>query len=38
MLAEQQDELKKEYKDKVAHSNPDLRPEFNQPDADWIYL
>jgi hypothetical protein len=35
VLAEEQDELKKEYGKQVAHSNPDLRPEFNQPDADW---
>ena len=35
VLAEEQDELKKEYEGKVAHSSPDFRPEFNQPDADW---
>lgn len=35
VLAEEQDELKKEYADKVAYSSPDLRPEFNQPNADW---
>lgn len=35
VLAEEQDELKKEYAGKVAHSSPDFDPEFNQPDADW---
>jgi hypothetical protein len=35
MLVEKQEELKKQYEGKVAHSNPDLRPEFNQPNADW---
>ena len=35
VLTEGQDELKKEYGKQKAHSNPDLRPEFNQPDADW---
>ena len=35
VLAEEQDELKKEYAGKVAHSAPDFDPEFNQPDADW---
>jgi len=34
-LLEQQDELEKEYKGQVAHANPDLRSEFNQPNADW---
>lgn len=35
VLVEEQDELKKEYAGKVAHSSPDLRPEFNKPNADW---
>lgn len=34
-LAKEQNRLKKEYRGRVAHSSPDLRPEFNQPDADW---
>jgi len=34
-LAEEQDELKKIYVGKIAHSSPDLRAEFNQPNADW---
>lgn len=34
-LLEQQEELKKEYGEQVAHPNPDLRVEFNQPNADW---
>lgn len=34
-LLEEQEELKKEYRDRVAHPDPDHRPEFNQPDADW---
>lgn len=34
-LLEKQAQLKKEFKNSVAHSNPDLRPEFNQPDGDW---
>lgn len=35
ILMEQQSELKNKYKNKVAHPNPDLRSEFNQPNADW---
>lgn len=35
MLMEEQDELKERYQKQVAHPNPDLRPEFNQPDSDW---
>jgi hypothetical protein len=34
-LMEEQEELKTTYEGKTAHANPDLRPEFNQPDADW---
>jgi len=36
ILLENQTELKKEYKDMIAHSSPDLRPEFNQHNADWV--
>ena len=35
ILIKKQSELKKRYKDEVAHPTPDLRPQFNQPDADW---
>ncbi len=35
MLIKEQNELEKEYKGKIAHPNPDLRVEFNQPNADW---
>lgn len=34
-LYEKQGELKKQYKNQIAHANPDYREEFNQPDADW---
>lgn len=34
-LMEEQAELELEYAGKIAKPNPDLRPEFNQPDADW---
>jgi hypothetical protein len=35
VLLEEQEELKKEYGDAIAHPVPDDSPEFNQPDADW---
>ena len=36
ILAERQEELKKEYGDQVAYSNPDLSPEFNcHPNQDF---
>lgn len=35
VLLEKQAELKTVYEGKIAHADPDLRPEFNQPDADW---
>jgi hypothetical protein len=31
----EQAKLKKIYKGKCGHRDPDNRPEFNQPDADW---
>lgn len=34
-LMKEQDELKLEYEGKVAKPNPDLSPEFNNPNADW---
>lgn len=35
VLVEKQEVLKKEYAGRVAHSNPDFNPKFNQPNADW---
>lgn len=35
-LMAKQEKLQKEYEGKVAHSSPDLRPEYNQPNADWV--
>ncbi len=35
LLLEEQEKLKKEYGDKIAHPDPDFRAEFNQPEADW---
>ena len=35
ILSEKQESLKEQYGDNIAHANPDLRPEFNQPNADW---
>jgi hypothetical protein len=35
VLLEQQEELKKEYGDAIAHPDPDNSPEFNQPEADF---
>jgi hypothetical protein len=34
LLAEQE-ELKEQYGNQIAHPDPDCREEFNQPDADW---
>ncbi len=34
-LLEQQDKLKEEYKDQIAHPDPDYSEEFNKPNADW---
>jgi hypothetical protein len=34
-LLERQEELKKMYADQIAHPDPDLRPEFNDENADW---
>lgn len=34
-LMENQDEWKARYGEQVAHPDPDMRPEFNQPNADW---
>ena len=34
-LMQEQAELEIKYVGKKAQPNPDLRPEFNQPDADW---
>lgn len=34
-LLEEQDELKEEFGDRVAHPNPDNRTEFNNQNADW---
>ena len=34
-LMKQQNELRERYGEQVAHPDPDNRPEFNQPDADW---
>jgi hypothetical protein len=35
MLLEKQKQLKKEYKDKIAHADPDLRPQFNDDNEGW---
>ena len=35
-LMSQQKLLKKEFKEQIAHPNPDYREEFNQPNADWV--
>lgn len=35
ILCKEQDKLKGIYGDEIAHPDPDDRPEFNQPDADW---
>ncbi len=35
VLLEKQEKLKKIHGDAVAHPDPDMREEFNQPDADW---
>ena len=34
-LLEKQKEYKELYGDKIARQDPDLRPEFNCPNADW---
>jgi len=34
-LIAQQKELQEEYQEQVAYANPDMRAEFNKPDADW---
>ena len=34
-LYEQQEELKKEFGDRLAHPDPDNDPEFNDYNADW---
>jgi uncharacterized protein YjbK len=34
-LLEKQKELKKRFKNKVAHPDPDLRPEFNDENEGW---
>ncbi|MFA5154408.1 MAG: hypothetical protein WC554_17825 [Clostridia bacterium] len=34
-LLEDQDKLKTQFGDQIAHPDPDYRAEFNQPDADW---
>lgn len=34
-LIEEQKELEKQYKGRIAHADPDLREEFNCPNADW---
>jgi len=36
VLLEEQAKLKKRFGNKLAHPDPDLRPEFNQPNADWV--
>ncbi len=35
ILLKEQNELKRKHMGQIAHSNPDLSAEFNQPDADW---
>ena len=35
LLMKDQIRLRKEYGDQVAGPDPDNRPEFNQPNADW---
>jgi len=35
ILLKDQKKLKKEFGEQIAHPDPDLREEFNQPDADW---
>ena len=35
ILIEDQDNLRKRYAGKIAKSNPDLTPEFNQPNSYW---
>lgn len=35
LLMKEQMKLKKEFGDQVAGPDPDNRPEFNQPNADW---
>ena len=35
-LIEQQDKLAETYAGHTAHPDPDMSPEFNCPDADWI--
>ena len=35
MLETEQEALRIRFGDALAHPDPDLRPEFNQPDADW---
>jgi hypothetical protein len=32
----EQKELAKEYAGKIAHADPDCRPKFNCPNADWV--
>lgn len=34
-LLKEQSKLKKQFGKKRGHPQPDLRPEFNCPDADW---
>ena len=34
-LEKEQKKLKKLYGDEIAHPDPDLRPEFNDSEADW---
>ena len=34
-LLEDQAKLKKEYGNRIAHPDPDMDPEMNQPNADW---
>ena len=34
-IYENQKKWKKEYKGQIAHPDPDLRPEFNDDNADW---
>lgn len=35
VLLKEQEELKKEYGDQIAHPNPDYDEDVNCPDADW---
>jgi hypothetical protein len=35
ILLEKQESLKKDYAGKIAHHDPDLRPDFNDDNADW---